>query len=49
LLRNGSMKKIVIDTWNGQKAMDTEEGKVLLKHGAERDRDSLVLWLSAMG
>ncbi|WP_227013750.1 DEAD/DEAH box helicase [Paenibacillus psychroresistens] len=49
LLKNGSMKKIVIDTWNGQKAMETEAGKVLLKHGAERDRDSLVLWLSAMG
>jgi ATP-dependent Lhr-like helicase len=49
LLRNGSMKKIVIDTWNGQKAVDSEESKVLLKHGAERDRDSLVLWLSAMG
>jgi ATP-dependent Lhr-like helicase len=49
LLRNGSMRKIVIDSWNGQKATDTEEGKVLLKHGAERDRDSLVLWLSAMG
>jgi ATP-dependent Lhr-like helicase len=49
LLKNGSMKKIVIETWNGRKAMDTDEGRILLKHGAERDRDSLVLWLSAIG
>jgi ATP-dependent Lhr-like helicase len=49
LLKNGSMKKIVINTWNGQKAMDSEEGRVLLKHGAERDRDNLVLWLSSIG
>lgn len=49
LLKNGSMKKMVINTWNGQKAIDSEEGRVLLKHGAERDRDSLVLWLSSIG
>jgi len=36
------MKKIVVDTWNGQKAMDSEEGRVLLKQGAERDCNSLV-------
>jgi ATP-dependent Lhr-like helicase len=48
LLRNGSLKKIVIDTWNGRKVANTEEGQALLKHGAEQDRDSLVLWLSAI-
>jgi len=48
LLRRGGLKRIRIDTWNGKRAAECEEAAPFLERGAERDRGSLVLWLSAL-
>ncbi|NHN31791.1 DEAD/DEAH box helicase [Paenibacillus agricola] len=49
MLDYGKSRKIVIDSWNGQQAADTAEGQMLLKRGAERDRNSLIFWPSTLG
>ncbi|MFF2089653.1 DEAD/DEAH box helicase [Paenibacillus sp. NPDC058174] len=46
LLRRQKLTKLVIDKWNGEEAVASEAGKKLEQLGAERDRKSLVLWLS---
>ncbi len=46
LLRRQKLTKLVIDKWNGEEAVVSEAGKKLEQLGAERDRKSLVLWLS---
>ncbi|GGG71137.1 DEAD/DEAH box helicase [Paenibacillus radicis (ex Gao et al. 2016)] len=46
LLRRQKLTKLVIDKWNGEEAVASEAGKRLEQLGAERDRKSLVLWLS---
>ncbi|MFE5317937.1 DEAD/DEAH box helicase [Paenibacillus sp. NPDC056579] len=47
-LRIPGIRKIVIDKWNGQPVLKTEAANLLLKLGAETDRDSLVIWPSAL-
>ncbi|MEK3720291.1 DEAD/DEAH box helicase [Paenibacillus sp. FSL H8-0034] len=49
MLDYGKSRKIVIDSWNGQQAVDSPEGQLLLKRGAERDRNSIVFWPSTLG
>ncbi|SFK82522.1 ATP-dependent helicase Lhr and Lhr-like helicase [Paenibacillus sp. 1_12] len=49
MLDYGKSRKIVIDSWNGQQAVNSPEGQLLLKRGAERDRNSLVFWPSTLG
>ncbi|WP_274365144.1 DEAD/DEAH box helicase [Paenibacillus thermotolerans] len=48
LLRRQGLKRIVIDTWNGRKAVDSADMAALLDRGAERDRGSIVLWPSTL-
>jgi ATP-dependent Lhr-like helicase len=49
LLRQGALKRIRIETWNGRKAADADSALPLLERGAERDRGSIVLWPSNLG
>ncbi|MUT68811.1 DEAD/DEAH box helicase [Paenibacillus sp. NEAU-GSW1] len=46
LLRRQRMNKLVIEKWNGADVTTTAAGAALERLGAERDRKSLVLWLS---
>jgi ATP-dependent Lhr-like helicase len=48
-LRRQGLRKIVVDSWNGKPVAETEEGAVLQRLGAERDRTSFVLWPSQLG
>ncbi|WP_282942211.1 DEAD/DEAH box helicase [Paenibacillus sp. RC67] len=47
-LRLSSMRKLVIEKWNGLPVLQTELAEVLFKLGAEKDRESLVIWPSAL-
>ena len=47
-LRLPAMRKLVIEKWNGIPVLQTELAEVLYKLGAEKDRDSLVIWPSSL-
>jgi ATP-dependent Lhr-like helicase len=49
MLAYGKTRKIVIDSRNGQQAINSAEAQLLLQRGAERDRNSLVFWPSTLG
>jgi ATP-dependent Lhr-like helicase len=44
IIRRRKLVKISVDQWNGEPIVDTEAGKLLMEHGAERDLRSLVFW-----
>ncbi|WP_246042202.1 DEAD/DEAH box helicase [Cohnella pontilimi] len=48
LLKHRGLSKISVEQWNGRKIRDSQAADVLLALGAERDRDSLVLWPSQL-
>jgi len=48
LLKRPGLNKITVEKWNGSAVLDTEAEAVLRSLGAERDRDALVLWPSAL-
>lgn len=48
-LRRQGLRKIVVDAWNGVPIGEAAEGAVLQQLGAERDRNSLILWPSQLG
>jgi len=47
-LRSQSLRKIVVDSWNGVRIADAPERELLQRLGAERDRSSYVLWPSQL-
>ncbi len=47
ILRTRGLKKIRIETWNGDPAAECEAGEALQQQGAERDRTALVFWPSS--
>ncbi|MCD1258113.1 DEAD/DEAH box helicase [Paenibacillus athensensis] len=47
-LRSQSLRKIVVDSWNGVRIADAPERELLQRLGAERDRNSYVLWPSQL-
>jgi ATP-dependent helicase Lhr and Lhr-like helicase len=48
LLRQPGVRKVVVDSWNGQKVAESEAAGALRRLGAEADRSSLVLWPSSL-
>ncbi|TBL80014.1 DEAD/DEAH box helicase [Paenibacillus thalictri] len=48
LLQMGSLRKLVIDSWDGQKLEHETDAKWLLQFGGERDRSSVVIWPSSL-
>lgn len=48
LIRRHRLSKVVIESWNGRQAANTDVGRMLTTLGAERDRDSLVFWPSTL-
>jgi ATP-dependent Lhr-like helicase len=48
LIRQRKLPKVAVDTWNGQRVANTPAAELLQQLGAERDRDSFVLWPSAI-
>ncbi|WP_040952556.1 hypothetical protein, partial [Gorillibacterium massiliense] len=46
LLVRGSLKRVIIETWNGRSASQSEAADFLENLGAERDRNAYVLWPS---
>jgi ATP-dependent Lhr-like helicase len=48
LLRHRGLSKITVERWNGEGVLQTEAEAFLRALGAERDRDSLVLWPSQL-
>ena len=48
LIRERSLRKVKVETWNGEPAARTEFGKELIKLGAEKDGDACVLWPSSV-
>ncbi|MCS7460453.1 DEAD/DEAH box helicase [Paenibacillus doosanensis] len=47
-LRYSGIRKLVVDKWNGKPVKQSEAADILLKLGAESDRDSLVIWPSSL-
>lgn len=47
-LKKPGVRKVVIDTWNGEPVLDTPAAGTLRQLGAEADRASLVLWPSSL-
>ncbi|SFB44264.1 ATP-dependent helicase Lhr and Lhr-like helicase [Cohnella sp. OV330] len=45
IIRRQKLVKLKMDEWNGKAAAETEAGRALLSHGAEKQMRSLVLWL----
>ncbi|MBP1993308.1 DEAD/DEAH box helicase [Paenibacillus eucommiae] len=48
-LRQQSLRKIVVEAWNGTKITEAPQREYLEQLGAERDRNSFVLWPSQLG
>lgn len=48
LMTFSGKKKVVVERWNSRPAAATEEGRQLLRLGAERDGEALVFWPSAL-
>ncbi|WP_028552735.1 DEAD/DEAH box helicase [Paenibacillus sp. UNC451MF] len=47
-LRLPKTRKLIIEKWNGLPVLQTEVAEVLYTLGAEKDRESLVIWPSAL-
>ncbi|GAA4848288.1 DEAD/DEAH box helicase [Paenibacillus vulneris] len=47
-LKSSAVRKLSIEKWNGHPVLQTELADVLYKLGAERDRESLVIWPSSL-
>lgn len=48
LLREQGMRKLVIETWNGNPIGETPFGQILSAMGAEKDRHTYVIWPSTL-
>jgi ATP-dependent Lhr-like helicase len=48
LLSRRGLSKITVEQWNGAEILKSQAGETLRALGAERDRDSLVLWPSQL-
>ncbi|MDB4867691.1 MAG: box helicase domain protein [Cohnella sp.] len=48
LLSRRGLSKITVEQWNGAEILKSQAGEALRALGAERDRDSLVLWPSQL-
>jgi ATP-dependent helicase Lhr and Lhr-like helicase len=48
LLKYRGLSKITVERWNGRSILDSQAEEFLRALGAERDRDSLVLWPSQL-
>lgn len=48
MLRQSGLRKIVVASWNGAAAPQTEAADMFRRIGAESDRDSFVLWPSSL-
>lgn len=48
MMRQSGLRKIVVASWNGAAAPNTEAADLFKRIGAESDRDSFVLWPSSL-
>ncbi|MCR2802815.1 DEAD/DEAH box helicase [Paenibacillus soyae] len=48
ILRQQGLTKVVIDEWDGAPVAESQGGALLQELGAERDRQSYVLWMSRL-
>lgn len=48
IVRLSGIRKLVVDTWNGEPIMESAAFQLFEQLGAERDRSSIVVWLSSL-